>query len=235
MIPMGANTPIDEAPARRFPVVNITLIAVNFAVFLFYELPNPTAAMLHASFYPATLTGWHGPEPWEISWVTAMFLHDGWAHILGNMLFLWVFGNDVERGFGSLKYLVFYFAGGFVATLTQAGMTLLFSSAAAARVPCLGASGAIAAVLGAYFILYPKSRIVLFPIPLVVPAWLFLGLWFLYQFVMANLGLLSPGNSGVAFFAHVGGFIFGLVATKILLSTNRVAPADTAEQRGAAW
>jgi len=235
MIPMDANTPYDEAPARRFPIVNVTLIALNFAVFLFYELPHPNAAMLHASFYPATLTGWRGPEPWEISWVTAMFLHDGWAHILGNMLFLWVFGNDVERGFGALKYLLFYFAGGFVAMLTQAGMTLLFASSAAARVPCLGASGAIAAVLGAYFILYPRSRIVLFPIPFVVPAWLFLGLWFLYQFVMANFGLLSPGNSGVAFFAHVGGFIFGLIATKVLVDSRRVTPAVRTITRGPSW
>jgi hypothetical protein len=221
MIP--TTDPVQEvAPTRRFPIVNLTLIAANFAVFLFYELPNLDAAIQHASFYPATLTGWHGPEPWEVSWVTAMFLHAGWSHILGNMLFLLVFGNDVERAFGRLRYLVFYLAGGFAAMLMQAGMTLLFSSAAAARVPCLGASGAIAAVLGAYFVLYPRSRIVLFPIPIVLPAWLFLGFWFLYQFVMAMSGLLAPANNGVAFFAHVGGFIFGLVVTKILLDSRRL-------------
>ena len=150
MIPLA-----DELPQRRFPIVNATLIAVNFVVFVLYELPNMNGAILHASFYPATLTGWHGPEPWEVSWITAMFLHAGWSHLLGNMLFLLVFGNDVERAFGRLRYLGFYFAGGFAAMLMQAAMTLLFSTAAAARVPCLGASGAIAAVLGAYFVLYP--------------------------------------------------------------------------------
>ena len=212
----------DEAPQQRFPIVNATLIAVNFAVFVFYELPHLNAAILHASFYPATLTGWHGPEPWEVSWITAMFLHAGWSHLLGNMLFLFIFGNDVERAFGRLQYLVFYFAGGFAAMLMQAGMTLLFATAAAARVPCLGASGAIAAVLGAYFVLYPRSRIVLFPIPIVLPAWLFLGLWFLYQFFMAIGGLLAPANNGVAFFAHVGGFVFGLVVTKILLDSGHL-------------
>lgn len=217
MIPLA-----DDLPQRRFPLVNVSLIVANIAVFVLYELPNLNATILHASFYPATLTGWRGPEPWEVSWITAMFLHAGWSHLLGNMLFLLVFGNDVERAFGRLRYLVFYFAGGFAAMLMQAGMTLLFTSPAAAKVPCLGASGAIAAVLGAYFVLYPRSRVVLFPIPIVLPAWLFLGLWFLYQLVMALSGLLAPANNGVAFFAHVGGFIFGLVVTMILLDAGHL-------------
>ncbi len=220
MIPT-TDTMAEVAPARRFPLVNLSLIVANFAVFILYELPNVNTAILHASFYPATLTGWQGPEPWEVSWITAMFLHAGWGHLLGNMLFLLVFGNDVERALGRLRYLVFYFAGGFAAMLMQAAMTLLFSSPAAAKVPCLGASGAIAAVLGAYFVLYPKARIVLFPIPVVLPAWLFLGGWFLYQFFMAVSGALAPANNGVAFFAHVGGFIFGLVVTSVLLGRGR--------------
>jgi len=230
MIP--TTDPIENvAPARRFPLVNVLLIVANLLVFVCYELPHMDAAILHASFYPATLTGWRGPEPWEVSWVTAMFLHAGWSHLLGNMLFLFVFGNDVERVFGRLRYLVFYFAGGFAAMLMQAGMILLFSTAAAARVPCLGASGAIAAVLGAYFVLYPRSHIVLFPIPIVLPAWLFLGFWFLYQFVMAISGLLAPANNGVAFFAHVGGFVFGLVVTKILLGSGHF----TRKERHGRW
>ncbi len=212
----------DNLPQRRFPIVTVWLIIANLAVFIFYELPHMNAAILHASFYPATLTGWHGPEPWELSWITAMFLHAGWSHLLGNMLFLLVFGIDVERAFGRLRYLVFYFAGGFAAMLMQAAMTLLFSTAAAAHVACLGASGAIAAVLGAYFVLYPRSRIVLFPIPIVLSAWLFLGGWFLYQFVMAMSGLLAPANNGVAFFAHVGGFIFGFVVTRVLIDTGHL-------------
>src|SRR5499433_1184221 len=150
----------DGIRARRFPVVNVLLIVANFAVFLLYELPHFNAAVFHASFYPCTVDGaCQGPEPWGLSWITAMFLHGGWDHILGNMLFLAVFGKNVEDAFGPLRYLVFYFAGGFVATMTQTLMTLLFGTAAEARVPNLGASGAIAAVLGAYFVLYPNSTV----------------------------------------------------------------------------
>ena len=128
-----------------------------------------------------------------------MFLHGGWDHILGNMLFLAIFGKNVEDAFGSLLYLVFYFAGGFAAMMTQTAMTLLFGTAAEARVPELGASGAIAAVLGAYFVLYPGSRIRtwIFPIFLVrIPAWIFLGLWFLYQLIEASSGVQRLGERG---------------------------------------
>ena len=150
----------DGIRARRFPVVNVLLIVANFAVFLLYELPHFNAAVYHASFYPCTVdNACRGPEPWGISWITAMFLHGGWDHILGNMVFLAIFGKNVEDAYGPLRYLVFYFAGGFAAMLAQTAMTLLFSTAAAAQVPELGASGAIAAVLGAYFLLYPSSRV----------------------------------------------------------------------------
>src|ERR1700749_3369853 len=159
----------------------------------------------------------------------------GWDHILGNMLFLAIFGKNVEDAFGPVRYLIFYFAGGFVAMLTQSGITLLFGSAADARVPTLGASGAIAAVLGAYFVLYPGSRVRtwIFPVFLVrIPAWIFLGLWFLYQLIEANFGLFSASanGGGAAFFAHVGGFIFGLVAARALTGAGRVAtrvPSDS--------
>jgi len=138
-----------------------------------------------------------------------MFLHGGWDHILGNMLFLAIFGKNVEDAPGSLLYLVFYLAGAFAAMMTQAAMTLL-GTAAEARVPELGASGAIAAVLGAYFVLYPGSRIQtwVFPIFLVrIPARIFLGLWFLYQLIEASLGLFSASRNGgrVAFFAPSAG------------------------------
>ena len=130
-----------------------------------------------------------------MSWITAMFLHGGWDHILGNMLFLAIFGKNVEDAFGPLRYLVFYFA----ALMLQTAMTLLFGTAAEARVPELGASGAIAAVLGAYFLLYPGSRIRtwIFPVFL-VPAWIFLGLWFLYQLIEASFGLFSASANGAA-------------------------------------
>ena len=220
----------DGLPSRRFPVVTVSLIAINFAVWLFYELPNLNSAVFHASFYPCTVDGaCRGPLPWGLSWITAMFLHGSWDHILGNMLFLAIFGKNVEDAFGPVRYLALYFAGGFFAMLTQTAMTLLFGTAAEGQVPELGASGAIAAVLGAYFVLYPSSRVrtYIFPVFLVqIPAWVFLGLWFLYQLIEANFGLFSASanGGGVAFFAHVGGFLFGLVAARILTGAGRAVP-----------
>ena len=185
--------------------------------------------MFHASFYPCTVSGaCHGPEPWGVSWLTSIFMHGSWEHILGNMLFLAIFGKNVEDAFGTLRYLAFYFAGGFVATMTQTAITLLFGSAAEARVPNLGASGAIAAVLGAFFVLYPNSKvlglIVVWPVR--ISAWFFLGAWFLYQLVEANFGLFgaTANGGGVAFFAHVGGFLFGAAVAQLLTSAGRVVP-----------
>jgi membrane associated rhomboid family serine protease len=227
MIPLS-----DGIRARRFPIVNVSLIVANFAVWIFYELPHLDSAVYHASFYPCTVdSACRGPEPWGVSWITAMFLHGSWDHILGNMLFLAIFGKNVEDAFGPLPYLAFYFAGGFVAMMTQTVMTLLFATGQAAQVPELGASGAIAAVLGAFFVLYPSSRVrtYIFPIFLIrIPGWVFLGLWFLYQLVEANFGLFnaSANGGGVAFFAHVGGFVFGLVVTTVLVRLGRVAPAE---------
>jgi membrane associated rhomboid family serine protease len=218
----------DGLSARRLPIVNVAIIVANFAVWLFYEIPHLQSAVFHASFYPCTLNGsCHGPEPWELSWITSMFLHGSWDHILGNMLFLAVFGKNVEDAYGSFRYLVFYFAGGLVATLTQSLMTLAFGTAMDARVPSLGASGAIAAVLGAYFVLYPNSRVfglvVVFPVTL--SAWFFLGAWFLYQLIEANFGLFgsAANGGGVAFFAHVGGFIFGVIVTLVLARVGQVS------------
>jgi rhomboid family protein len=225
MIPLS-----DGLRPRRFPIVNVTLIAVNFIVWIFYELPNLDSAVYHASFYPCAVNNTcHAPEPWAVSWITAMFLHGSWDHILGNMLFLVIFGKNVEDAFGRVQYAAFYFAGGFVAMMTQTAVTLLFGTASDARVPNLGASGAIAAVLGAFILLYPSARILtVVPFVLIkVPAWIFLGLWFLYQLIEANFGLLSASanGGGTAFFAHVGGFVFGLAVTGILLKSQRTAPA----------
>jgi membrane associated rhomboid family serine protease len=221
----------DGISARRFPIVNVAIIVACFAVWLFYELPHLNSAVFHASFYPCTVThACSGPEPWGVSWITAMFLHGSWDHILGNMLFLAVFGKNVEDAFGPIRYLVFYFAGGFVATITQTLMTLVFGTAMEARVPNLGASGAIAAVLGAYFVLYPNSTVrglvVIFPVQL--SAWFFLGAWFLYQLIEANFGIFgsSANGGGVAFFAHVGGFLFGVIVTLLLTKAGRVSPQD---------
>jgi rhomboid family protein len=220
----------DGIPARRFPIVNVSIIVANFAVWLFYELPDLRSAVFHASFYPCTVNGsCHGPESWGVSWITSMFLHGSWDHILGNMLFLAVFGKNVEDAFGSLRYLAFYFAGGFAATMTQTLMTLSFGTAAEGRVPNLGASGAIAAVLGAYLILYPNSTVfgLLGIFPVRISAMFFLGFWFLYQLFEANFGLLgaTAHGGGVAFFAHVGGFVFGYLVARLLIGAGARSPA----------
>jgi rhomboid family protein len=133
-----------------------------------------------------------------VSWLTSIFMHGSWDHILGNMLFLAIFGKNVEDALGHARYLAFYLGGGFVATMTQTLMTLAAGTASDGRVPTLGASGAIAAVLGAYFVLYPGSRIltVVFVFVTRIPAWIFLGLWFLYQLVEANFGLFSASANG---------------------------------------
>jgi membrane associated rhomboid family serine protease len=233
MIPLS-----DGIPARRFPYVNVALIAANFAVWLLYELPHLQSSVFHASFYPCTVSGaCHGPEPWGVSWFTAMFMHGSWDHILGNMLFLVIFGKNVEDAFGHVRYLAFYVAGGFVASMTQALVTLLAGTAAEARVPTLGASGAIAAVLGAYFVLYPKSRVLTLVVVFFVriPAWVFLGVWFLYQLVEGDFGLMSAkaNGGGVAFFAHVGGFVFGYVVARVLVGAGARAPATASASASA--
>jgi membrane associated rhomboid family serine protease len=225
MIPLS-----DGIPARRFPYVNVALIVANFAVWLLYELPHLQSSVFHASFYPCTVNGsCHGPEPWGVSWFTAMFMHGSWEHILGNMLFLAIFGKNVEDAFGHVRYLAFYVAGGFVASMTQALVTLLAGTAAEGRVPTLGASGAIAAVLGAYFVVYPRSRVLTLVLVFLVriPAWVFLGVWFLYQLVEGDFGLMSSSanGGGVAFFAHVGGFVFGYLAARLLAGVGLRAPA----------
>jgi membrane associated rhomboid family serine protease len=225
----------DGLHPRRFPVVNVSLIAANFAVWLLYELPHLNSSIYHASFYACTVDNTcHGPEPWELSWFTSMFMHGSWDHILGNMLFLAIFGKNVEDAFGHLRYLAFYVVGGFVATMTQTAVTLLFGSAASAHVPNLGASGAIAAVLGAFIVLYPNARIKTWMLFFIVqiPAWVYLGGWFLYQLVEGNAGLTSSAanGGGVAFFAHVGGFVFGALVTVALLNKQRIFPQSTSRR-----
>ena len=203
-------------PARRFPIVNVFLIVANFAVRIFYELPQqrlPRAGGVEPQLDHCHVSAW---------WLGS---HPGQHAVPGDLR------KNVEDAFGSLLYLVFYFAGGFAAMMTQTAMTLLFGTAAEARVPELGASGAITAVLGAYFVLYPGSRIRtwIFPIFLVrIPAWIFLGLWFLYQLIEASFGLFSASASGggVAFFAHVGGFIFGLLVARLLARAGQAAPGE---------
>jgi rhomboid family protein len=168
------------------------------------------------------------PLPWAVSWLTAMFMHGSWDHLLGNMLFLAIFGKNVEDALGRLPYLAFYVAGGFAATALQTAMTLGVGTDADARVPMLGASGAISAVLGAFLVLYPQARIKTLVLVFIVriPAWAYLGGWFLYQLHEAHESLFaaSAEGGGVAFFAHVGGFVFGWVVVRALLDTGRIRP-----------
>ena len=223
----------DELRPRQFPWINVALIAANFAVWIFYELPHLSSSVAHASLYPCSLGGsCHPPEPWGVSWFTAMFLHASWGHILGNMLFLAIFGKNVEGAFGHARYLALYVSGGLVAAATQTAVTLVAGSTADARVPMLGASGAIAAVLGAYLVLYPQSRIltIVGVFPLRIRAWVFLGGWFVYQLVEAHFGLYSSGahQGGTAFFAHIGGFVFGALVATSLVAPRRQPTAQAA-------
>jgi hypothetical protein len=206
------------------PIVNVLLIVANFAVFTFYELTHLNTAVYHASFYPCTVNGaWAVGPQLDHRHVPARRLgsHPGQHAVPGDLR------KNVEDAFGSLAYLVFYFA----AMMTQTAMTLLFDPAQDARVPELGASGTVAAMLGAHFVLYPGSRILtyIFPVFLVrIPAWIFLGLWFFYQLIEASFVLFSASanGGGVAFFAHVGGFIFGLLVARLLARAGQAAPRE---------
>src|SRR6185295_3996093 len=147
--------------------------------------------------------------PWWIDLFSSMFMHGGWEHILGNMLFLWIFGNNVEDTVGRPRFIAFYLAGGLFATLSQTIVTLQAGSSSAAEIPNVGASGAIAAVLGAYLVL-------------------FLVFWFLLQLFLGSQSIVAPeAGGGVAFFAHIGGFVFGLLAIKIF-SAGRPRPVRPA-------
>jgi hypothetical protein len=205
----------DGIPPRRFPIVNVAIIAACFAVWIFYQLPHLRSSVHESAFYTCDVTGsCDAALPWAVSWFTAMFMHGSWSHILGNMWFLAIFGKNVEDTFGRV-----------VATAAQAAMTVIAGTRADEMVPMLGASGAIAAVLGAYFVLFPEARILTLVLvfPVRIPAWVFLGLWFLYQVIGGHMGLVasSGDDGGTAFFAHVGGFVFGAGAAMALKRSGR--------------
>jgi membrane associated rhomboid family serine protease len=155
-----------------------------------------------------------------------MFMHGSWIHIGGNMLFLWIFGNNVEDSMGRVRFFLWYLAAGLAATAVQTFVTLQFASNADASIPNIGASGAIAGVLGAYLVLLPQARVLTaFFVILIflreIPAILFLGVWFVFQLWEGGWAILHPqSGGGVAFFAHVGGFVFG-AATVYLVATRR--------------
>ena len=218
----------DNVPTRSFPIVTVTLIAINVAVFFLYEVPDQNRAVNELAFHPCeverscAVVG----QDWPLTAVTSMFLHADLLHLGGNMLFLWIFGNNVEDAYGRLRYLIFYFLGGFAATALQTAITLFFADQASAEIPNLGASGAISAVLGAYLVLLPQARVLTaFFVILIflreIPAILFLGVWFVFQLWEGGWAILHPqSGGGVAFFAHVGGFVFG-AATVYVVATRR--------------
>jgi membrane associated rhomboid family serine protease len=207
----------DIIPSRTTPVVTIALIAINVLVFL-YELSLGRAVDAFTLYW--------GLVPAAFSWVTvltSMFLHGGLLHVAGNMLYLWIFGDNVEDRMGHGRFLVFYLLCGVAAALAQT------ITAPDSVIPMVGASGAIAGVMGAYFVLYPKSRIVtLIPIfflqVIEVPAILFLGIWFLMQF-LSGLGSIvsvaSGSTGGVAFWAHVAGFVAGISGVVVFRRPER--------------
>jgi membrane associated rhomboid family serine protease len=208
----------DSNPSRSYPVVNITLILVNVAVFLYqFSLPAPAfkAFVLANSTVPARIpsffAGHLGFETAFLPLFTSMFLHAGFLHIAGNMLFLWIFGDNVEDFFGHFTYLLFYLVCGIGAGLLHIFFNL------GSTVPALGASGAISGVMGAYMLLYPRERILtlvfIFLVP--IPAVFILGYWFLLQFLGGIHALGGGASGGVAVWAHVGGFILGMLLTAL--------------------
>jgi membrane associated rhomboid family serine protease len=209
----------DDNPTGRVPYVTYGLIGLCAAVFL-WQLGQDDDVVAAYGMIPAVLFGSASLAPAVAAippWVTiftSMFLHGGWLHLGGNMLFLWIFGNNIEDVLGHARYLLLYLVSGAVAALCQA------LPDATSTVPMIGASGAIAGVLGAYLALYPYAKvhvlmwIVIFVRIIAIPAWIMLGLWFGLQLLD---GLLSdPGEAGVAFWAHVGGFVSGMVLIVLL-------------------
>ncbi len=227
----------DNVPTRSFPIVTVALIAVNGLVWIWeLKAPGVDVHVFRDGFYPCTIEGpCHVPVqglvvhplPWYEGVFTGMFMHASWEHILGNMLFLWIFGNNVEDALGPVRFFLWYIAAGLVAILVQSVVTLAFSTAAGASVPNVGASGAIAGVLGAYIVLLPNAKVLTFIFFLIreIPAVWFLGIWFLFQFAEGGFALLHPEQSGgVAFFAHVGGFLFGALTVRAVARRRPLQP-----------
>ena len=227
----------DNVPTRTFPLVTVALIVVNSIVWLWEWKTGVNKEVLHYGFYPCSLEGpcvRPASLVHHVSWYdgvfTAMFMHGSWIHIGGNMLFLWIFGNNVEDAMGKVRFLLWYLAAGIAAMALQTFVTLHFSGAAGASIPNIGASGAIAGVLGAYLVLLPQARVLTaFFVILIflreVPAILFLGVWFLFQLWDGGWAILHPEQGGgVAFFAHVGGFVFGMLTVYLVAVRRPLRP-----------
>ncbi len=225
----------DDQPRYSTPYVNIFLIALNILIFLLQwvqMVSDPRGAQVFARQFgevPAHLTAFLSGSPRYtlaqavVPLFTSMFLHGGWMHVLGNMWFLYIFGDNVEDYLGHFKYLLFYITAGLLAMATQVAIYPY------SNVPTVGASGAIAGVLGAYFLLYPRARVLtwFFVFVLYLPAWIVLGEWFFLQFMAGAASLSTAGMrdvGGVAVWAHVGGFVAGMAMIKIFPQRARRSP-----------
>jgi membrane associated rhomboid family serine protease len=222
---LGTVVPLSDASRRprHFPVITALLIVVNVAVFV-AELMRGEAFVLQWSVVPAEIVAGHH---W-IAILTAMFLHGSWSHIIGNMVFLWAFGPEIEDAMNPVRFLAFYLVGGLVAMLAQV------IASPSSTVPNLGASGAIAAVMGAFLVTYPRDRmrsllvIFIFVRVTFVPAALLIVVWFLIQ--LFNAGTVAHVQTGgVAYLAHVGGCIFGAVTARWFEDPQRIAEQRSSE------
>jgi membrane associated rhomboid family serine protease len=215
----------DEQPRFSTPYLNNFLIGLNLLIFLFESVLDPASqkALIFQfgvipSHVTALLAGRGGYEPAAVllPFFTSMFLHGSWMHVIGNMWFLWIFGDNIEDQLGHFTYLIFYLLSGVVAAMTQVVLD------PGLRVPTVGASGAIAGVLGAFFVLYPKARVLTWFPPIFffhLPAWIMLGYWFVLQFLSgaaSSIAYSSQATGGIAFWAHVGGFLAGVILIKML-------------------
>ncbi|HKD78432.1 MAG TPA: rhomboid family intramembrane serine protease [Candidatus Angelobacter sp.] len=216
---MGGLIPLSDASRRpvHMPVVTILIILVNILVFVL-ELIHGDAFVTRWSAIPADIVSGHH---W-VTILTAMFMHGGWSHIIGNMIFLWAFGPEIEDAMGPVRFLIFYVAGGMVAMVAQVAAN------PHSTIPNLGASGAIAAVMGAFLVTYPRDRIksilmifVFFKVTF-IPAALLIGFWFVTQLFSAG-AVANVQSGGVAYLAHVGGFIFGTVTCRLFEDPRRLA------------
>jgi membrane associated rhomboid family serine protease len=220
----------DNVATRSRPYVTWALIAANVLVWVLYQLPDLQGSVDELAYHPCEVerscevVG----QDWLLTALTSMFMHGSWAHLLGNMLFLWIFGNNVEDALGHLRYLLFYLVGGFAATAAQTLVTLTWGSAQDATIPNVGASGAVSAILGAYIVLLPSAKVltVIFFLLREVPAILFIGVWFLFQLYDGGMSVAHPEEGGgVAFFAHIGGFVCGLLLVKLVQQRRPLRPS----------
>ena len=229
----------DNVPTRSFPIVTVSLIAVNVLVYV-WEVTGKglNSHVISWGYYPCAVDGpCIGPAVRHHELVatvfSSMFMHGGLIHIGGNMLFLWIFGNNVEDALGRVRFLLWYLLAGIAATAAQTFVTLQFGTPSDASIPNVGASGAIAGVLGAYFLLLPRAS-VLTAIFLgfifffrEIPAILFLGIWIALQGLDGTLSLTTPqAGGGVAFFAHIGGFAFGILTVKLVMKRAPLQPVS---------